>query len=405
MSNQPIGSDRALQNRRNTAAGKAKGTKGLPVALPDGNVQMPNGTILTPTDGTKFFEAKLQLLGTTSVTGDFSADVTKFKAGLFQNDPSAIRMKNLLISSGVVSAKSSLSTIASAYEDALEEQAAFKKNNYNFSLEEIIQNTGQFQTRIGEGGPTVSAVKVDYGMAEVGDKSQGAKQARLDIKDYFTKFVGIQPDINQIEEMRLALVRAAAKAIPTTTTTREGGKVVTKTTPGFDISSWAQGYLANKFSGQDVDGQIGQAQDQIKLLERAYGIDMGSAWRANAVNAIGKGALVTDFEDDLRATAVSKFPALSDRLNKGERTISIASPYIKAKANLFEIDENTIDLNDSDIQMSLNAQNEQGQFTTKPIWQFEKDLRKKPEWQTTKNAKEEYDSVMLRVLRDMGLMG
>ena len=405
MSNQPIGNDRALQNRRNTAAGKAKSTKGLPVALPDGNVQMPNGTILTPTDGTKYIEAKLQLLGTASVAGDFSADVTKFKAGLFQNDPSVIRMKNLLISSGVVSAKSSLSTIASAYEDALEEQAAFKKNNYNFSLEEIIQNTGQFQTRIGEGGPTVSAVKIDYGMAEVGDKSQGAKQARSDIKDYFTKFVGIQPDTNQIEEMRLALVRAAAKAVPTTTTTREGGKVVTKTTPGFDISSWAQGYLANKFSGQDVDGVLGKAQDQLRNAARQYGIDMGTNWYSEKAALVGKGQSVEDFLDDIRQLAASRYVGVADRINKGETFDSITSPYKRAMSNILEIDENSIDYSDPTIQQAVNMQNEQGQFMTKPIWQFEKDLRKDPRWQKTSNARASYDNIMLKVLKDFGLMG
>jgi hypothetical protein len=69
------------------------------------------------------------------------------------------------------------------------------------------------------------------------------------------------------------------------------------------------------------------------------------------------------------------------------------------------MDENTIDLDDVDIQQAIGFKDDKGVYGTRPLWEYEKDLRMKPEWQYTKNARDSYDSLMLKVLRDFGLMG
>jgi hypothetical protein len=69
------------------------------------------------------------------------------------------------------------------------------------------------------------------------------------------------------------------------------------------------------------------------------------------------------------------------------------------------MDPNSIDLDDMDIQKAISFRDEKGAFSTRQLWEYEKDLRQKPEWQYTKNAKDSYDSLMLKVLRDFGLMG
>lgn len=378
-------------------------SKQVPVRLADGRIQL-GSKIYTLTDpGYLALQERL----VTSDGNDF--DTSDFQEGLLTNKPESIRLRQLMIQNGIISPTSKLKTVVSAYEDILENQSILKKSNPTVTLEQVIQNLGLFNSSLSEAGgfrgPTASVTEVDYGLPEINDKSQGAKQARKEIQDYFRASIGRLGSSSEIEEMRVALVKASAKAKPVTTVNRVNGKTVTKTTPGFDLKSWASGYISNKFATEDVDGILGQAQDQLRNAARQYGIDMGTNWYAEKSALVGKGQSVEDFLDDIRQSAASRYVGVADRINKGETFDSITSPYKRAMSNILEIDENSIDYSDPTIQQAVNMQNEQGQFMTKPIWQFEKDLRKDPRWQKTSNARASYDNIMLKVLKDFGLMG
>jgi hypothetical protein len=380
----------------------------VPVLQADGTIKIGN-RIVTPADGDEYFNLRVLLLGTApSGETDFSQDVTKFNLGLRTNSPQAIRIRQLMVQNGVVSATAGLNTILNAYEDLLQDKAAFAGIGQNFTLEQLIEQSGFFNTPPGSGvpkGPVASVTEVDYGKGDIGDKSQGARQARKLVQDFFRESIGRNGTPEEIEEMRVALVKASAKSKPTTTVTREGGRTVTKVTPGFDIKSWASGYISTKFADEDVAGSLGAAQDKLKGLARSYGIDMGDSWYATAAQQVGKGVAVEDFLDEIKQTAIGRYPGLSDRINKGANVFQIASPYIQAKSRILEMDANSIDLDDMDIQKAIGFKDDKGAFGTRPLWEYEKDLRTKPEWQYTKNAKDSYDSLMLKVLRDFGLMG
>lgn len=378
-----------------------------PVLLPNGNIQVGN-KVYTPNDP-EYFNYRLML---TTPTGNAQTnpDVVKFRAGLLTNDAGAIRLRQLMIQSGLISASAKLDTVVSAYQDVLGDLAAFKGIGQVFTVEQMIQRLGAFNSALpGAGGvptgPSSSVTEVDYGKSAVGDKSQGARQARKQIQEYFREVIGRPGTAEEVEEMRVALVKAASRAKPVTTTVREGNRTVTRVTPGFDIKSWATGYISTKFADEDVEGVLGEAQDRLKALARAYGVDMGESWYAAATKQVGKGTAVEDFLDEIKQTAIGRYPGLADRINKGSNVAQIASPYIQSKARILEIDPDTIDLDDMDIQQAIGFKDEKGAYSTKPLWQYETDLRRKPEWQYTKNAKDSYDTLMLKVLRDFGLMG
>jgi len=360
-----------------------------------------------PTDP-GYLTLKEQLRNSGADSTDITKAATEFQLGITTNSPEAIRIRQLMIQNGIVSASASLATTVSAYQDLLKTRAAYTGIGQNFTLEQIIQQRGMFNAALPEKaakGPVASVTEVDYGKASIGDKSQGARQARKQIQDFFRESIGRNGTPEEIEEMRVALVKASAKARPTTTVVREGGKTVTKVTPGFDIKSWASGYISTKFADEDVAGTLGSAQDKLKSLARSYGIDMGDSWYATAAKQVGKGVAVEDFLDEIKQTAIGRYPGLADRINKGANVFQVASPYIQAKARILEMDPNSIDLDDVDIQKAIGFKDEKGAFGTRPLWEYEKDLRTKPEWQYTKNAKDSYDSLMLKVLRDFGLMG
>jgi len=373
--------------------------------LPDGSVRTPDGTILRRGD---LGYSDAEKIASGRGAGN-EADAIKFRFNLTNGDKEALRILQLMIQSGKVSASASLNTIVSAYEDLVDTKNSYSSIGQNLTLEQVIQREGMFSTApSGSGvpkGPSTTVTEVDYGKAAIGDKSQGARQARKQIQDFFRESIGRNGTPEEIEEMRVALVKASAKARPTTTVVREGGKTVTKVTPGFDIKSWASGYISTKFADEDVAGSLGAAQDKLKGLARSYGIDMGESWYATAAKQVGKGVAVEDFLDEIKQTAIGRYPGLADRINKGSNVFQIASPYIQAKSRILEMDPNSIDLDDVDIQKAISFRDEKGGFGTRALWEYEKDLRMKPEWQYTKNAKDSYDSLMLKVLRDFGLMG
>jgi hypothetical protein len=372
--------------------------------LPDGSVRTPDGTILRKGD-LGWYDAEKIASGRGAGN---ETDAINFRLKLTNGNKEAVRILQLMIQSGKVSASASLNTIVSAYEDLVDIKNSYTSIGQNFTLEQVIQREGMFSTTPGTGapkGPVASVTEVDYGKADVGDKSQGARQARKQIQDFFRESIGRNGTPEEIEEMRVALVKASSRARPTTTVVREGGKTVTKVTPGFDIKSWASGYISTKFADEDVAGTLGSAQDQLKGLARSYGIDMGDSWYATAAKQVGKGVAVEDFLDEIKQTAIGRYPGLADRINKGANVFQVASPYIQAKARILEMDPNSIDLDDMDIQKAIGFRDEKGAFSTRPLWEYEKDLRQKPEWQYTKNARDSYDSLMLKVLRDFGLMG
>lgn len=377
-----------------------------PILLEDGITIQYKGKKYSPGDK-GYADLKIQI--PTDTGGDFDLDGTKFYRGLLEGNSRAIRIRQLMIANGIVSGSAKIETVVSAYQDLLEDKAAFKGIGQVYTIEQMIDRIGAFNTPIPTGGtpsgPVASISEVDYGTNKVGDKSQGARQARKTIQEYFRTTLGRVGTDQEVEEMRVALVKAAARSKPVTTVTRQGNKTITKTTPGFDLKSWASGYIATKFADEDVAGTLGQAQDQLRALARAYGVDMGESWYATAAKQVGKGTEVTSFLDEIKQTAIGRYPGLADRINKGSTTSQIASPYLQAKARILEVDADSLDLDDIDIQQAIGYKDATGNFSTKPLWQFEQDIRRKPEWQYTQNARSSYDSVMLKVLRDFGLMG
>ena len=377
------------------------------------NLEVDNGagistirkTAPKPSGGFNIEEVKKQFAAKGGeVTSAVFARMKAQALGL-QPDTEYSRIRNLLIENGKIQSSASPDQVISIYKGVVDDINELKAIGVPITDEEYITRMPRSAGTSLPSGPSVTESAVNYGLPQVGDRSDAAKQARIRAQEFFKETIGRSGTSGEIEDLRVALVKAAAKAPAVTKVVRKGNRTVTETTPGFDLGSWARGYLANKFATEDVDGVLGKAQDQLRNAARQYGIDMGTNWYSEKAALVGKGQSVEDFLDDIRQSAASRYVGVADRINKGETFDSITSPYKRAMANILEIDENSIDYSDPTIQQAVNMQNQQGQFMTKPIWQFEKDLRKDPRWQKTSNARASYDNIMLKVLKDFGLMG
>ena len=85
-------------------------------------------------------------------------------------------------------------------------------------------------------------------------------------------------------------------------------------------------------------------------------------------------------------------------LAEGTDLGTIYAPYKRTMATLLELDPESIDLNDTTLQTAITDRE-------LPIYEFRKILKKDPRWQYTNNAREEFSSKALRVLRDFGVQG
>jgi hypothetical protein len=81
----------------------------------------------------------------------------------------------------------------------------------------------------------------------------------------------------------------------------------------------------------------------------------------------------------------------------------IASPYVNSMANILEVPQDSLSLNDPTINKALTNIDQTGKQTAVPLWQFETNLRQDPRWATTKNAKDTLDSTAHSILQNFGL--
>lgn len=163
-----------------------------------------------------------------------------------------------------------------------------------------------------------------------------------------------------------------------------------------------------KFSGKitGFGGNIIGDTASLKSYANSFGVGkyLGQAYWDQKSRDLFTGTVTTDdIQAEIRATSASAFPSYSDQINNGISVDSIASAYKGAMANILERDADSITYEDPTLRSALQFVGPDGKPSVKPLWQFEKDLRSKPEWEYTNNARNSIDSLSLKVLRDMGL--
>lgn len=157
-----------------------------------------------------------------------------------------------------------------------------------------------------------------------------------------------------------------------------------------------------------IDFAKGSAAEQLNTLKElagSYGMQYDQGWYNTAATNVltGKDDIET-YKQYVKEQAKSKFPTLVAQLDQGFTVRQLASPYIQTMSNILEIDPNTIGLNDVYVNQALTGLNDKGEPSTKPLWQFEQDLRKDPRWNYTKNAQDSLMGTARKVLQDFGLV-
>jgi hypothetical protein len=165
-----------------------------------------------------------------------------------------------------------------------------------------------------------------------------------------------------------------------------------------DASILGSGQFNAKFGGTTL-GSV----DALKQYANSFGIAYNqSAWDAYSKDLFAGNTTMDDIQSKIRQDAASAFPSYAEQINNGVSLDSLASAYKSSMANILEIDPDSISFSDPTLRKALQATDASGKPSTKPLWQFEAELRNDPRWEYTNNARATVDSLSLKVLRDWG---
>lgn len=152
-------------------------------------------------------------------------------------------------------------------------------------------------------------------------------------------------------------------------------------------------------------GSAGQNENHLQDIARKNGLTFNKGMYSKWVQAIANGdSTVSDYESYIRNEASKAFPSYTDQLSAGGDLADIASPYTNSMANILELPETGIDMFNPTIRSALQARDKDGKITSKPLYQFEQELRQDPRWLQTNNAKTTLNGMTHSVLQSFGLM-
>jgi len=164
--------------------------------------------------------------------------------------------------------------------------------------------------------------------------------------------------------------------------------------------------FAGKGTDRSLTGAAGQTEDNLRQTAAANGVKVSDGWILNQARSIIAG---TSTEDDaigwIRNQAASAFPAWADEIRNGQNVMDLAGSYMNSMSNLLEIPGESFGLDDPTLRRALQAQTVDGKPSVKPLWQFERDLRKDSRWLKTNNARSTLSDTITGVLGDFGFGG
>jgi hypothetical protein len=254
--------------------------------------------------------------------------------------------------------------------------------------------------------------------------SGGQPDAQREISDKLNAF---QDFDSFVMDMLGRRATSAEKAEYYTKLTAEQRKAVRKTTSSGGVST-TTGELLNpedafrimsnvlmpSVKGTSLEsitsgnGLIATQVVDIKEYARDFGIELTTK---DALNKVLSGFAVggnldkrstADLKTSIREMSKSFYSNLAPQIDAGVSVRDISKQYAAQKAKVLELNEDAIDMFDSDIQEAVRNNGKPGVMS---MTDYQVKLRNDPRWSKTQNAREEAASYASSILKSFGLMG
>lgn len=155
--------------------------------------------------------------------------------------------------------------------------------------------------------------------------------------------------------------------------------------------------------GYHPGGEGEQHYDSLMQYSYSMGIKNSSHWYADWARKIIRGlATEDDVKMEIRKQAKAHYGRYATQIDSGQTVMDLAQPYIQSMQNILEINPGSVSTFDGTIQKALTYK-QNGAATTKPLWQFEQELRADPRWKKTKNAQDSMMGIAHGILQQFGL--
>ncbi len=232
-------------------------------------------------------------------------------------------------------------------------------------------------------------------------------EAAATVEAVFRAELGRLPTAQEREKYVAELIAQEKKAssITKATPTKIGGAVVNVYTGGLDKNQFLADklrklpeYKEGKAAARTLSVQslASTALANGLNLDKNFGADVVTGW----VKRIEAGEDIDIFKNLIRKTAAVGLPEnLVKLVDSGVDLDTIYAPYKRTMANILELPETSITLDDPVLRGAI------GPDKPMTLFDFQKQLRKDARWQYTDQAREEVSSAALKVLRDFGFQG
>lgn len=240
------------------------------------------------------------------------------------------------------------------------------------------------------------------------DIQYNVKFSDTDIEEFLKKFKKEQQ--RQIEEVVKATTdkvvpgsspEAVQKTVETTVSTEKPSF--------FKPEIFAADYIWAKVNFKDektLGGKSLTALNNARSILAGFGmLDFSDAELYTAAKQIARGEITND---DFRSTVAQKaalnYPQYAERLkqNPGSTIRDLASPYINLMSKELELDPNTIQLDNLDLDRALRPDGTAGKLPSMSLADFRVKLRSSPQWENTTAANESARSAATALGRAFG---
>jgi hypothetical protein len=167
--------------------------------------------------------------------------------------------------------------------------------------------------------------------------------------------------------------------------------------------------VAGMIGGRITEGYSGQALKDYRAIQsiarsngfRVKDIVPGGQTEQQVLQGIATGKIDANrLAQDARKLAAQGQPQyVRELLGQGYNLDQVFAPYRQTMANLLEINEDEIDLNDTTLRSAISDKGDMN------LYDFKKTLKADKRWQYTENAKSEVSDITLKILRDFGFQG
>jgi len=147
--------------------------------------------------------------------------------------------------------------------------------------------------------------------------------------------------------------------------------------------------------------------NQLKSVADDQGINniLPKAYWDKVSEGLFAGVLTAeDVQQEIKGFAMSAYPAYASGIESGRSFAMQTSALKQMIANTYEVDVDTIDNNNpvfKELVGYINPTTNKPEVI--PLWEAEKIARSKDQWLYTKNARDTFDNLSLKVLKDWGL--